>query len=186
MTELYESCLASAIARWAHWPLGHRAPPDGPPGLELSDLKLYSYTIWFDSVTSELQKQMKSNLCTATLSRVQTCIICPIRSPYPYRRRVSWSHTWTGNDTRIMIRDLDTPLWYGPSHVAWVFVRSSKVQWWYNALIMTIIGGVHNLIRGLIQHADTDTVIGSGKWSCLDPPLETIVFLKLKFYTRTR
>jgi hypothetical protein len=36
------------------------------------------------------------------------------------------------------------------------------------------IGGVHNLIQGLIQYADTDTVIGSGKWSCLDPPLGKI------------
>jgi hypothetical protein len=25
------------------------------------------------------------------------------------------------------------------------------------------IGGLHNFIRGVIQHADTDTVIGSGK-----------------------
>jgi hypothetical protein len=27
MTDLYEQCLGSAIARWAHWPLNHRAPP---------------------------------------------------------------------------------------------------------------------------------------------------------------
>jgi hypothetical protein len=68
---------------------------------------------------------------------------------------------------RVMIRDLDTPLWYSPSHVVSVFVQSSKVNWnwtrqfdnycedtdteqtWYGAWYNTHIRW-------------SDTVIGSG------------------------
>jgi hypothetical protein len=48
------------------------------------------------------------------------------------------------------------------------------------------IGGVHNLIRGLIQYADTDTVIGSGKGSCLDPPLKAVKAVRARRWQGSR